>query len=50
MGRRIGGAHVIDRVHESPSEEIVPDSIGSRLGEVRILGIGQPVCQLINIR
>ena len=39
----LDGADVIDRIDDSPAEEITPDAIDVRLGEERIVLAGEPV-------
>ena len=43
VGRGVARADVVDRVDDPPAEEVAPDPVRRRSGEVRVLGGRQPV-------
>ena len=44
--RRIAGAEVIHRLHQTGSQKVFPETIDHRSGEVGVVGCGQPIGQL----
>ena len=45
MGRWVGRAEVIHRLHDAPSEEVAPDAVDDSLGKVGIFRRGHPFGQ-----
>ncbi len=46
VGRRVGDAHVVERIDDAPAEEVGPVAIGDGPGEERVLRVDHPVDQL----
>ena len=47
MNRRIGPAHVVGRIDQSLAEELSPDPVGRRPGEVGVVGRSHPGGELL---
>ena len=47
VARRIAGAQIVHRLHQSNSEEVFPDAVHHRSAKLRVLRIGHPLGQLL---
>ena len=44
--RRIAGAEIVHRLHQTGSQKVFPETIDHRAGKVGVVGCGQPIGQL----